>query len=129
MPKTAKTNSSTLLLFVRHGQTPTTGKELPGRNMDLHLSDEGLLQAGEVAKRIASNFTIDALYASPITRAKETAAAIAKATGQRAVTNKGLIETDPGEWTGRLLKDLYKLPEWKWLQSNIATFQFPGGES
>ena len=30
--------SSTLLLLVRHGQTPTTGATLPGRAKGLHLA-------------------------------------------------------------------------------------------
>lgn len=129
MPKASKKQTSTLILFVRHGRTPTTGKALPGRDMDLHLSDEGMLQAEVVAKRIASSYAIDAIYTSPITRAKETAAALTKATGAKAASNKDLAETDCGEWQGRLLKDVYKLPEWKWLQTNIGSFQFPGGES
>ena len=31
----------TLVLFVRHGQTPTTGKVLPGRARGLHLARRG----------------------------------------------------------------------------------------
>ncbi len=127
MAKISKT--STLILFIRHGRTPTTGIELPGRSMDLHLSDVGLQEADEVAKRIASYFKIDAIYASPVTRAKETAAAIAKATGKKVKPSKGLAETDPGDWTGRKLKELSKLPEWKRLHESIESFRFPNGES
>ena len=40
MPKKpAPAPSSTLVLMVRHGQTPTTGKLLPGRAAGLHLAD------------------------------------------------------------------------------------------
>ena len=45
--------SSTLVLLVRHGQTPTTGKILPGRAAGLHLADIGIKQAQAVAERIA----------------------------------------------------------------------------
>ena len=35
----------TLVLLVRHGQTPTTGTTLPGRARGLHLADSGIAQA------------------------------------------------------------------------------------
>jgi len=41
----------TLVLFVRHGLTATTGKKLPGRARRLHLADEGRQQAEAVAVR------------------------------------------------------------------------------
>ena len=44
--------ASTLVLLVRHGQTPTTGKLLPGRAPGLHLSDVGRQQAEVAAERI-----------------------------------------------------------------------------
>ncbi len=65
--------ASTLVLFVRHGQTPTTGKLLPGRAAGLHLADSGIDQARTAAERIAAIKKVDAVYASPLERAKETA--------------------------------------------------------
>jgi probable phosphomutase (TIGR03848 family) len=44
----------TLVLFVRHGTTPTTGKVLPGRAPGLHLADAGRAQAQKVAERLAA---------------------------------------------------------------------------
>jgi probable phosphoglycerate mutase len=41
------------VLFVRHGQTGTTGTVLPGRAPGLHLADRGREQADAVANRIA----------------------------------------------------------------------------
>lgn len=43
----------TVVLFVRHGTTPTTGQELPGRAPGLHLSETGKTQAQAVAERLA----------------------------------------------------------------------------
>ena len=37
MPARAKPPAPTTILLVRHGQTPTTGKHLPGRAPGLHL--------------------------------------------------------------------------------------------
>ena len=123
----------TLVLFVRHGQTPTTGKVLPGRAAGLHLSDKGQQQAERAAERIAALQTeprrIAAVYASPLERTQETAKPIARALGLRVRRNQGLLEADFGAWTGSQLKRLYKKPEWRTVQRNPSGFRFPGGES
>jgi probable phosphomutase (TIGR03848 family) len=128
--KTTPPPSHTLVLMVRHGQTPTTGAVLPGRAPGLHLADKGREQAEAVAERIAPFADrVAAVYASPLERTRETAAPIAKALGQKVKIDKGLLEADFGEWTGAELKALMKLPEWKTVQSRPSTFRFPGGES
>src|SRR6516165_5686723 len=43
----------TLVLLVRHGTTPSTGKVLPGRARGLHLSEEGRRQADALAARLS----------------------------------------------------------------------------
>jgi probable phosphoglycerate mutase len=118
-----------MVLLVRHGQTPTTGTVLPGRAAGLHLSDAGQAQADRAADRIAELKAVDAVYASPLERARETAAPIAKVRGLRVRIRKDLQECDFGEWTGRPLKELMKLPEWQQVQRNPSGFRFPGGES
>lgn len=117
------------MLLVRHGQTPTTGKVLPGRAKGLHLAEEGKRQADAAAERIAALSRVDAVYSSPLERAKETAAPIARACGLRTSVARGLFECDFGEWTGSELSKLMKLPEWQTVQRAPSTFRFPGGES
>ncbi|MEZ5265800.1 MAG: MSMEG_4193 family putative phosphomutase [Acidimicrobiia bacterium] len=119
----------TLVLFVRHGKTPTTGTSLPGRAKGLHLAPEGVKQATEAAKRIAKLKNVAAVYASPLERTRETAAPIGTATGLRVKPEPGLLECDFGDWTGRELKDLFKLPEWTTVQRYPSGFRFPNGES
>lgn len=121
--------TDTLLLLVRHGQTPTTGATLPGRAKGLHLAETGIIQAGAVATRIAGLKGVEAVYASPLERTRETAAPIAKALGLKVRTDKGLLECDFGEWTGAKLSDLRKKPEWQTVQRYPSGFRFPGGES
>jgi probable phosphoglycerate mutase len=121
--------TGTLVLLVRHGQTPTTGTTLPGRAPGLHLSDAGVAQAEAAAARIAGLKAVAAVYASPLERARETAAPIARARGLRVRSERGLLECDFGEWTGSALKDLMKLPEWRTVQRYPSGFRFPGGES
>lgn len=121
--------TATLILMVRHGQTPTTGTSLPGRAPGLHLADKGHAQADTVATRIAALDRVDAVYASPLERARETAAPIGKARGVKVGIDKGLLECDFGDWTGGLLKDLMKKPEWQTVQKFPSGFRFPNGES
>ena len=129
MPSTPPPSPPTLVLLVRHGQTPTTGKLLPGRAPGLHLADAGHEQARRAAERIAALDRVDAVYASPLERARETAAPIAAARGLKVKVDKGLLECDFGDWTGGELKKLMKLREWQTVQRAPSTFTFPNGES
>jgi probable phosphoglycerate mutase len=129
MPSRPKPPAPTLILYVRHGQTPTTGKVLPGRAAGLHLAEKGTAQAAAVAERIAGLTKVDAVYASPLERARETAAPIARARGLKVTIEKGLLECDFGAWTGAELKALAKLPEWATVQRYPSGFRFPDGES
>jgi probable phosphoglycerate mutase len=123
-----------VVLLVRHGRTPTTGKVLPGRARGLHLSDEGVAQADAVAERIGqladgSGPGPVAVYASPLERTTETARPIARRLGVRVRSDRGLLECDFGDWTGAKLTDLAKKPEWATVQRNPSGFRFPSGES
>ena len=120
---------STLVLFVRHGQTPTTGSTLPGRAPGLHLADSGRTQADVAATRLSLLKRIDAVYASPLERTRETAAPIARARKLAVRIDRGLLECDFGDWTGRKLNELRKLPEWNAVQRYPSGFRFPDGES
>jgi probable phosphomutase (TIGR03848 family) len=127
-PKATPSTATTVLL-VRHGQTPSTGTTLPGRAKGLHLADTGKAQAEAAAARIAKLDKVAAVYASPLERTRETAAPIAAGLGLRVKTERGLLECEFGDWTGRALKDLARLPEWKTVQRYPSGFRFPGGES
>lgn len=124
-----RSNAPTLVLMVRHGRTPTTGKVLPGRAPGLHLSDEGIAEAERVAARIAEIAKVDAVYASPLERARQTAAPIGRVLGKKVTVHKGLLECDFGNWTGASLTSLMKKKEWTTVQKAPSTFRFPGGES
>jgi len=117
------------VLFVRHGQTPTTGSVLPGRAPGLHLSPDGVEQARRVGERLAELGRVEAVYASPMERAVETAAPIARACKLRVRRCPGLVECDFGRWTGRKLQSLRRSKEWTTVQRHPSGFRFPGGES
>lgn len=129
MARRRPATAPTIVLLVRHGQTPTTGTVLPGRAPGLHLSETGTGQAEHAARRIAALGTVRAVYASPLERARDTAAPIARACGLRTRVRAGLDECDFGAWTGRKLADLRRKPEWQTVQHRPSAFRFPGGES
>ena len=120
---------ATILLLVRHGQTPTTGRKLPGRATGLHLADTGRAQADAAAARIAKLPKVAAVYASALERARETAAPIARARHLVVRVDAGLGDLDVGEWTGASLRRLSRKPEWQAVQRHPSGFRFPGGES
>ena len=120
----------TVLLLVRHGATPSTGKILPGRAPGLELSELGRAQAEAAAARIAElERRPVAVYASPLERTRQTAAPIARALGLRVRSEAGLLECDFGDWTGRRLDQLRRRREWSQIQRAPSLFRFPGGES
>ena len=91
---------STTVLLVRHGQTATTGKVLPGRAKGLHLADTGRGQAERVAERIGE------LTVPPCTHRRWNAPArrrrrSPRPPGPRCGSTRACIECDFGEWTGR----------------------------
>jgi len=119
----------TTVLLVRHGQTATTGRVLPGRAPGLHLSDDGRRQAEAAAQRIAKLKRVAAVYASPLERARETAMPIARIRSLALRIERGLLELDVGSWTGSRLDRLSKRPEWTTVQRYPSGFRFPEGES
>lgn len=129
MPPTRRRSAPTLVLLVRHGRTPTTGLVLPGRAPGLHLADEGRRQAEAVARRIGRAGRVAAVYASPLERARETAAPIARALRLAVRIDRGLNECDIGEWTGLPLKRALRKAEWELARRHPSGFRFPGGES
>src|SRR5690349_24239269 len=97
--KDRKPPRSTIVLLVRHGLTPTTGVKLPGRARGLHLSEEGRRQADGLVTRLGRIPKLGAVYASPLERARETAAPLARARNRAVRVEPGLLELEIGEWT------------------------------
>ena len=69
---------STNIILVRHGQTEWNRLERFRGRYDVPLNSTGLKQADQVAKRILSQWKPVAIYSSPLSRAMQTADALAK---------------------------------------------------
>jgi probable phosphomutase (TIGR03848 family) len=117
-----------LLLLLRHAVTGQTGARLSGWTPGLHLSEEGREQAKALAERLGP-VPIDAVYASPLERCRETAEVVADASGLKVETVDDLGEVRYGDWTGRELKELARQPLWKVVQATPSAARFPDGES
>jgi probable phosphomutase (TIGR03848 family) len=117
-----------VLLLVRHAVTEHTGARLSGWMPGLHLSEEGRRQAEGLAGRLEP-VPLDAVYASPLERCQETAAAVADAKGLKVQTLEDVGEVRYGDWTGRTIKELGREPLWKVVQASPSAARFPEGES
>jgi probable phosphoglycerate mutase len=122
-----------LFLLIRHGENDYVKKgRLAGRIPGVHLNKKGQSQAQALATFLVKRLTetpVKVIYSSPLDRAMETAAPIARALCAEILPRPGLIETEPGEWTGKTLKSLRRLKEWRKVQRAPALFRFPQGES
>ncbi|MFE4666768.1 bifunctional RNase H/acid phosphatase [Streptomyces sp. NPDC056716] len=89
-------------ILLRHGETPLTPqKRFSGSGgSDPALSATGRDQAERAATALARRGTVEAIIASPLTRTRETAAAVAARLGLDVTIEDGLRETDFGAWEG-----------------------------
>jgi probable phosphomutase (TIGR03848 family) len=117
-----------LLFLIRHGLTDQTGKRLYGWTPGVHLSERGLAQADDLARRMA-DVRVAAVYSSPLERCRETAAPLASAAGVRVLVRRDLGEVDYGDWTGRPLAQLSRTKLWRSVQQTPSQVTFPAGES
>lgn len=118
------------ITFIRHGMSELTGKPVLVGHTDSPLSDMGRMQAAALAERFAGR-KFDALWASPLLRTRDTAAAVGEAIGHAVVTDPRLMEVDLGQLEGVHFQQLQTGPgSWrdKW-QKNPGRVRFPGGEN
>ncbi len=118
----------TLVLLIRHGDTPTAGKILTGWTRGIHLSERGRAQAEALVGRL-EGLPLEAIYSSPLERCRETAAPLAKARGLPVRLRRDLLEVNYGEWSGRSIRQLARTKAWRAVQRTPSAVRFPGGES
>lgn len=118
----------TVLLLVRHGHTDVAGRRLTGWQPGVHLNARGREEADRLVGRL-EGVPIDAIVTSPLERARETAAPLARARRLRPVVDRRLIEVDYGAWTGRSIAQLRRTRLWRQVIRAPSTFRFPDGES
>jgi len=95
----------TTILLVRHGETVDNARQIMQGQTQGELNEQGREQALKVAERLSSE-PIDAVVASDLHRAIQTAEYIAVPHGLPVTTTKLLRERDWGSFTGRFIPDL-----------------------
>jgi broad specificity phosphatase PhoE len=87
------------LLLVRHGETDWNASGRLQGHTDRPLNDYGRRQARELADRLADD-GVAAIYASDLSRAKETAEIVGARLGLPVVIDADLRERNWGSWEG-----------------------------
>ena len=101
--------TNTVLMLVRHGETPANLEGIWHGSIDSPLTERGLLQAERVAAHVADRFPdVAAVYASHLQRARRTAQAIAEATRLGVRVDAGLGEYHLGTWEGKTYRELFR---------------------
>ncbi len=122
----------TRILAIRHGETAWNVDTRLQGHLDIPLNDTGLSQAQHLARALVVQETIDAVYASDLSRALVTAQAIAKPLGQTVTTHVSLRERHFGAFQGRTYKEIEtELPDhaWHWRKRTPNWTPPGGGES
>ncbi|MBV8711950.1 MAG: histidine phosphatase family protein [Solirubrobacterales bacterium] len=127
------TSSLDGVLLARHGETDDNRQPIRFQGFrDTPLNDTGRAQAHELAERVAAlQEPIRSLWASDLSRARETAEIVGARIGLEPRLDPRLREANRGVWEGRRFIDVKREePEQfaAWMRAG-PSWRFPGGES
>ncbi len=106
--------------FLRHGETHWNREHRTQGQIDATLSDLGRAQAARAAEALRDE-PVARIVASPLSRARDTAQAVADVLGLAVATDPGLMECHLGDHQGH--------PHGPWLQEYFrGTYRPPNGE-
>jgi broad specificity phosphatase PhoE len=124
------------LLLIRHGRVQWSSRQflqtVRGRQWDPPLDEVGTEQAERLAARLLLMDPPAAVYSSPLTRCRDTAAPYLAASGRTAETVDDLGEVFIGDWEGLSFEEIVSQDEElaKRFREQEAMFSIaPGGES
>lgn len=120
-----------ILHLIRHGETQHNKDGVGLGREDAPLTQLGRAQSRAVAERLQAT-RLDAVLSSPLSRALNTAAAVAAAHGLTAEVREALLELHVGETEAmRFAEVRQKWPEFaeQWIGPEVADAVMPGGES
>ena len=122
--------NSTRIIAIRHGETAWNKDSRIQGHLDIPLNETGRWQA-ECTGRALADEAIDAIYTSDLSRARETAEAIARHTRAPLELRSGLRERAFGHFQGRSFAEIeIESPEDALLwRKRVPDWQPEGGES
>ena len=120
----------TRVFLIRHGATQLTAEGRFSGEVGVDLSEEGRWQAAQLGERLRHD-EVAAVYASPLSRAVETARIVGAACGLPLETRDGLREISHGHWEGLTRAEVEARfgDEYAAWEEDPFTFAPEGGES
>ncbi len=118
------------IILARHGETEWNKAEVFRGRRDIGLNDTGRREA-ELLAEYLGNLKLEAVYSSPLKRARQTAEAIAQQNKAEVMIAPGLIDFNYGEWEGlsnHEVQDKYRVVYSVW-NDHPEQATIPGGES
>ena len=118
------------IYFVRHGETDWNAERRMQGQRESDLTERGRRQAEQNAEAVA-RLGVDAVYASPLRRARHSAEALARRTGLAVAFDDRLKEWDAGDWSGFLYDEVKaKWPEeWAAWRADMWRYRPPSCEN
>lgn len=110
------------IILVRHGQTDWSDERYMGRE-DVSLNDTGRAQAARLVDLLAGE-QIDAIWSSPLARARQTSGPLADRRGIGVTIVDDLVEMDYGHMQG-----VRKADRRIHIKEDHVVLPIPGGES
>ena len=120
----------TAVYLIRHGQTAWNKEEIFRGRADVPLDETGLKEA-ELAGGYLREKEIDAIYSSPLSRARQTAEKIAQLQNLKVQPLEGIIDMSFGNWEGHPLEEVRqsdgeRFRQWR---EEPHLLKIPGGET
>jgi broad specificity phosphatase PhoE len=120
----------TRLYLIRHGEVDSRYRQIfGGARIDMELSEVGHGHARALADWFGQS-ALDAIYASPMVRVRQTAQPLLAARGLEPVLLEGLREVDFGDWTGFRwdeIQERFGVAAYDWLEV-LENGGIPNGE-
>jgi probable phosphoglycerate mutase len=127
-PPSNKTNLQTNIILIRHGETAWNAERRLQGHTDIGLNREGLQQAAALAQALAGE-SLDAIVASDLLRARQTAQALAERHGLPVGLDPALRERCYGSFEGLLYAEIeHRFPVQfaAWQARDVDTVMPPG---
>jgi broad specificity phosphatase PhoE len=117
------------IVLVRHGETESNRLGIFRGRLDVSLNETGRRQAAAVASALRGRRVVD-VVSSPLSRALDTARAIAAPHGLEPVVDHAFDNIDLGEWQGRVKAEVQsERPDlWRLWTRDPDRLVIPGGE-
>jgi alpha-ribazole phosphatase len=125
-----KTVKTTRIWLIRHGEPVKEARQRCYGSLDVGLSEHGRRQIAAVATRLARE-SLSAIYASPFSRALESARILAATTQTKPQIADGFKEINFGDFEGKTYDDIAaRHPElYRQWMATPTKIRFPNGES